>query len=220
MNKFKAVFFDLDGTLIDSEYFYFQNWQPILAEDFAIHINFEDWIVHFAGHTLAVNIETMKRVWNIDTTDEYMWKRTRAAYAQSDMRTIALMPYAKEILEHLKEHQVKIGLVTSSYQTTVDTVLGQHDLLSYFSLIVTRDNVQSPKPDPEPYLLAAKQSGLNPKDCVAIEDTITGTKAAKAAGLYCIGVTKQPIEQEKLIIADQLFTDLQEVWNYLKNNIS
>jgi len=220
MNNLQAVFFDLDGTLIDSEYYYFKNWGPIIAEEFGVQLTFDDWIQHFAGHTLVSNVETIRQVYGIETTVDFMWARTRAAYESSDMTTIDLMPYAQEILQQLKEKGVQIALVTSSYRTTVDKVLGHHGLLPYFSTIITRDNVQQPKPNPEPYLLAVQAMGVDADKCAVIEDTITGTTAAKAADLYCIAVSQQPIEREKLKIADQLFENLAEVWNFLDKKIS
>jgi beta-phosphoglucomutase-like phosphatase (HAD superfamily) len=135
MNKIQAVLFDLDGTLIDSEYFYFKNWAPILKQEFNLQINYEDWIRDFAGHTLAHNVKRLTEDYGYDVTEEHMWKRTRAAYADSNMSDIELMPGAREILAFLKAEDIRIGLVTSSYRSTVDTVLGKHELLDYFEFL-------------------------------------------------------------------------------------
>lgn len=211
MSNIQAVLFDLDGTLIDSEYFYFSNWQPILEEHFDLLISFEDWIDYFAGHTLVDNVQLLKEKWGIDTSEDFMWKETRANYAKSDMRTIRLMPYAKEILTELQQRGIRIGLVTSSYQTTVETVLGHHGLLNYFEFFVTREKVNNPKPDPEPYLLGLSLLNLAAKQVIAIEDTSTGVAAAKGAGLHCFAVSKHVSERAKLGDADKLFFDLEEV---------
>jgi len=211
MNKIKAILFDLDGTLIDSEYFYYSNWAPILENDYGLRITFEDWIKNFAGHTLARNVELLNTVYNLPVDQEAMWTATRAAYARSDMRQIRLMPFAKEVLDFVKAQEWMIGLVTSSYQSTVDTVLGSHQLLDYFSFFVTRESVQNPKPNPEPYLLAVDQLQMQKEAVIVIEDTSTGCMAAQAAGLYCIGVSKQAVERERLEIADVLLNDLAEV---------
>lgn len=211
MNKIKAVLFDLDGTLIDSEYFYYSNWAPILENDYGLRITFEDWIRNFAGHTLARNVESLNTVYHLSVDQEVMWAATRAAYARSDMRQIRLMPFAKEVLEFVKEQGWTIGLVTSSYKSTVDTVLGSHELLDYFSFFVTRESVENPKPNPEPYLLAVDQLQMEKEAVIVIEDTSTGCMAAQAAGLYCIGVSKQDVERERLGIADVLLNDLAEV---------
>ena len=122
------------------------------------------------------------------------------------------MPYAKEILSVLREKGIRIALVTSSYQTTVDTVLGNHGLLDYFEFFVTREQVQQAKPNAEPYLLALSRLGLTAKEVVAIEDTLTGTTAAQLAGIQCIAVSKHTIERNRLESkADFLYHDLDEV---------
>ncbi len=214
-HSIKAVLFDLDGTLIDSEYFYFSNWAPILEDSFGLKITFDDWIRDFAGHTLVRNVEYLQEKYQIETTEEYMWKRTREAYSKSSMLNVNLMPYAKDVLAELREKGIRIGLVTSSYQTTVDAVLGNHGLLDYFEFFVTREKVNKAKPDAEPYLLALSKLGLEKTEVVAVEDTITGTRAAQAAGLYCISVSKHETERNRLEnIADVLYEDLSEVIRY------
>lgn len=214
-----AVLFDLDGTLIDSEYFYYSNWSPILAKEFGLQITFKDWIRYFAGHTLARNVGMLMESYGIATTEEFMWKETRTNYAKSDMTTIRLMPYAHEILEKLATENIRLALVTSSYKTTVDTVLGHHDLLEYFEFFITRERVVHAKPNPEPYLLATEILSLPRGNIVAIEDTSTGCAAAKGAGLTCIAVTKYGSEIEKLSKADYILGNLQEVKELLFANV-
>lgn len=215
MKQRKAVLFDLDGTLIDSEHFYYSNWMPILAENFDLKIDFDDWIRLFAGHTLVRNVHFLKDNWGIETSEEFMWKETRAAYARADMRTISLMPYAKEILADLKQAGRRMALVTSSYKTTVDTVLGHHGLLDYFEFFVTRERVTLAKPDPEPYLLAVSQLKLPKEQVVAVEDTSTGLRAAQGAGLSCIAVSQQLVERSRLTAAVHLAENLKEVRDIL-----
>ena len=215
MKNIAAVLFDLDGTLIDSEYFYFSNWQPILSTAFGLDITFEDWIEHFAGHTLVANVALLKSNWGIETTKEFMWDATRANYAKSDMTKINLMPFAREILTALRDKGTRLGLVTSSYRTTVDAVLGRHQLLDFFEIFVTRENVNQAKPNPEPYLLASSLLGIAPADLLAIEDTSTGCSAAKAAGLRCIAVSQHAVERAKLKDADALCYSMEEVLKLL-----
>ncbi len=217
MNTGKAILFDLDGTLIDSEYFYYTGWSKILDQDYGLKIDFTDWISDFAGHTLQHNVLMLQEKYELQVDEEDMFYATRASYAKANMENIRLMPHAKEILNRAKAEDLTIGLVTSSYQTTVEAVLGKHQLLDYFSFFVTRELVEIPKPNPEPYLLAVEKLGLQKSDIVVIEDTGTGCTAAKEAGLYCIAVTKQAIERSRLEHADIILNDLAEVEKYLFN---
>ncbi len=211
MKQIDAVLFDLDGTLIDSEQFYYSNWQPILAANFGLTITFDDWLALFAGHTLVRNVHFLKEKWGIETSEEFMWKETRAAYARADMRTISLMPFAREILQNLRAAGKRVGLVTSSYQTTVDTVLGHHGLLEFFEFFVTREKVVHAKPNAEPYLLATAMMGLAPEQLLAVEDTSTGLRAAQDAGLRCVAVSRQAVERARLTAADYMVESLVEV---------
>lgn len=207
----KAVLFDLDGTLIDSEYFYYSNWAPILSDEFNLHITFDDWLKNFAGHTLVRNVGFLKDQFGIETTEEFMWTATRANYAKSDMTTIRLMPFAKETLENLRQKGLRMALVTSSYTTTVDTVLGHHELLDYFEFFITRELVENPKPNPEPYELATQKLGLTKEQIIAVEDTITGFTSATAAGLTCVAVSKHTTERQRLAVAKYLIEDLSNL---------
>ncbi len=211
MNNFKAVLFDLDGTLIDSEHFYFSNWAPILSDAYGLQITFEDWISNFAGHTLAHNVAMLNKDFNLKIDVQEMWNATRASYAKADMRSIRLMPHAQELLEFVKSKGLTAALVTSSYKATVDIVLGEHKLLDYFSFFVTRESVDQPKPNPEPYLLATKKLAMPSEHILVVEDTRTGCTAAKEAGLFCVGVSKQEVERERLAHADRLAYSLKEV---------
>lgn len=213
----KAVLLDLDGTLIDSEYFYYSNWAPILKEEFDLSISFKDWIKNFAGHTLVRNVHFLREMYNIETSEEFMWKSTRANYAKSDMTSIQLMPHAKETLDYFKEKGTRIALVTSSYLSTVNTVLGHHKLLDYFEFFVTRERVENPKPNPEPYILATELLGLQKDEILAVEDTITGYSAATSAGLCCVAVTKHSTEKQRLSDATYLIEDLSGLPDIILN---
>lgn len=217
MDKIKAVLFDLDGTLIDSENFYYSNWAPILENDYGLKISFDDWIRDFAGHTLSHNVDMLNKTYQLKIDEQELWVATRKSYARADMSQIRLMPFAKEVLDFVKSQGWTIGLVTSSFQATVDAVLGNHELLGYFSFFITRESVENPKPNPEPYLLAIERLQLAKESILVIEDTITGCTAAQAAGLFCIAVSKQKVERDRLVVADELLNDLAEVKKLLLN---
>src|SRR5690606_11047600 len=210
MGKFKAILFDLDGTLIDSERFYFDAWSPILKRQAGLEINFTDWIDHFAGHTMMHNLDTLKRTFQGDITAEFMRKALSYAYANADMRDVSLMPSAREVVLSFSEDGYRAALVTSSHLSTVEFVLGHHNMLDYIEFFDTRESLQYPKPNPEHYLLAIDKLKLPADQIVVIEDTHTGCAAAKGAGLYCMAVSQQTIERRKLGQADELLNDLEQ----------
>ncbi|MFZ4862108.1 HAD family hydrolase [Sphingobacterium sp. Mn56C] len=212
MQKINAVLFDLDGTLIDSESYYYAGWQPILKENYNLDITFNDWLDYFAGHTFLANIEVLKNHYGLSVDEHFMDKAVADYYALTSMTRLGLMPFAEEALAHFKALGTRIGLVTSSYRSTVDTVLGGYGLLDNFEFFVTREKVFYAKPNPEPYLLATDLLQLPKEEIIVVEDTITGATAAKAAGLYCYGISQHAVERERLVKkVDQLYFSLAEL---------
>jgi len=198
MNNLEAVLFDLDGTLIDSEYYYYCCWSPVLKRNFDLDFSYQDWLQNFAGHTDEKNFSILRERYHAPVEVSVLRKEIEASYADRPMTSIPLMPYAKEILALLKDKHIKIGLVTSSRRHVADLILGHHDLLSYFDFFMTKDLVENTKPHPEPYLMAIDNLHLPKESIVAIEDTAIGYASATAAGLECYIITTQDFQLQML----------------------
>jgi HAD superfamily hydrolase (TIGR01509 family) len=105
-----------------------------------------------------------------------------------------------------------VALVSSSPKPIVDIVVQRFELGKYFDRIITGDDVEKGKPDPEPYLKAAKELGVHPEECVVVEDSINGVKSAKAAGMKCIGITNSfPREELERAGADYVIDVIVEL---------
>ena len=105
-----------------------------------------------------------------------------------------------------------VALVSSSPKPIVDIVVQRFELSKYFDRIITGDDVKKGKPDPEPYLKAAKELGVRPEECVVVEDSINGVKSAKAAGMKCIGITNSfPREELERAGADYVIDVIVEL---------
>lgn len=211
MNKLKAVLFDLDGTLVDSERFYYDCWVPVLYQHFALDLTIGDWMKYFVGHTLPHNVQTLKDVWEIDTSADFLLKHITVEYEKANMSNISLMSGAKELVSSLHKNGLHLAVVTSSHYPTVETVLGKHDMLPYFDFFVTRENVTFPKPHPEPYLLAKGNWNFEDSEILVIEDSYVGATAAKEARLSCFVVNPFEPERVRLDFVDGLFYNLNEI---------
>jgi len=102
-------------------------------------------------------------------------------------REVSFQPGALELLQALRKEEVPCALVSASYRSMIDAVLG-HLPPDPFDVIVAGDEVTLGKPNPEPYLTAAAKLGVDPANCVVIEDSMTGTQAGTAAGAYVVAV--------------------------------
>lgn len=219
MQKIKAVFFDLDGTLIDSERFHYDCWNELLVQ-YGIKTTFEQWIKDSAGIALPTNAARLVREYNLDISPEELVKK-RLALTEENLkkREVDLMPYAREFVELLTKKGIDLVVVTSSLRDEVDLVFENSSLRTYFKYVITRDDVTQGKPNPEPYEKAWKMfPGVAKDECLIFEDTITGATAGTVAGIPCFAIQHVPELQGRLNFADKVFSDLEEAKNYLVEN--
>jgi HAD superfamily hydrolase (TIGR01509 family) len=210
MQRLKAVLFDLDGTLIDSEYFHYSCWMDILGT-FDINVSYEEWAMTYAGHPLPENCKKIKETFRLDIPlQELMDWRERLSREGFSTKDIRLMPYAAETLEYFKSKGLKIALVTASPRDNVKIIFERNGLGHYFDAMVTRSDVELSKPDPESYLKAVEQLGVEKDACLAFEDTLNGLSAAKGADVACYAIQHDVSQHALLSIADKIFLSLDE----------
>lgn len=215
MPKLKALLFDLDGTLIDSEYFHYELWNEILEESGG-KLTYEEWLKNHAGIPLPKNAQTLIDRFNIQTPlPELIERREALTLERLKTKDVILMPYVTEVLDFFESKGLTMALVTSSPRKDVDAIFERNGLGKYFKLIITRSEVTKSKPDPESYNVCVEKLGFAKDECLAFEDTINGLKSAKAAGLTCIVIQSNTEEHPNLSIADRLFLDFREARDYL-----
>lgn len=175
----KAVIFDFDGTILDTETREFQHWQK-LYRTHGRELKLSDW-------QRGVGTWDAFDPW-LGLPDEVQANReqVRAELHErivSDIAEQDLRPGVRAVLEAVRPAGLRLALATSSDREWVTRWMKQHDLLPLFEAMATRDDVQRVKPDPELYLLAAERLGLRPEECLAVEDSLNGATAAAAAGM-------------------------------------
>lgn len=218
-NKLKAVLFDLDGTIIDSEWFYYKGWKAVLEADYGIQLNSEQWLTSFAGKTESQGFRVLQELYGFDGDEGQFFQRKKARIAaQYEEEEVALMPGVRELVTYLRQEDIVMAVVTSSLRPVTEFNLGKNGLLDYFQTLVTRSEVTHPKPAPEPYELCLQRLGMDASQCIVLEDSVTGATAAKAAGLTCYGVQSHE-EIRKGLVVDHLFVDLHEVLEFLKRTL-
>jgi len=215
MQKVKALLFDLDGTLINSEIIHFDCWSEILTE-YGIKLTYDIWLKNYAGIPLPAKAEKLIKNYNIKTTQaEIIKKKEQVTIKRLRAKDVDMMPYAMEILNYFSEKKLILGLVTASSRADVEAIFERNGLGRYFNVIITRSDVNKSKPDPESYNTCLNKLGVAKEGCVVFEDTISGIKSAKAAGLLCFAIQSNAVIRDELSIADQLFLNLREAKEYL-----
>jgi HAD superfamily hydrolase (TIGR01509 family) len=179
----RAIFWDNDGVLVDTERLYFQATQETL-ESVGVALNQEHYIEFFlrqgrgAWHLLeergvsAADIERLRR-------------RRNDLYSELLEREACAIDGVAGTLEFLHGKYV-MGIVTSSRRDHFDIIHTRCNLLQYFDFILTAADFERVKPHPDPYLMAIDRAGADPADCIAVEDSERGLQAATLAGIRCI----------------------------------
>ncbi|SDT36940.1 HAD family hydrolase [Microlunatus soli] len=185
-----AVLFDMDGTLFDSE----RLWDVSL-EELATGLG---GTLSPAARLAVVGsnlIDTVRMVHADVGVDgdhlqsaRWLLQRTRELFAEG----VPWRPGAEQLLDAVRSAGVPTALVTGSYRSLVEVVLGQL-APDTFDVVVCGDEVTKPKPDPEPYLAAAATLDLDPRRCVALEDSANGIASATAAGCLVVAVPEDPL---------------------------
>ena len=184
-NFFEAVFFDMDGLMVDSEPEWFQS-EVEVTSPFGYTWLEVDQIACLGGPLSKVG-QYMFDKCGQQRSPEYFTQAlidTQVARMRGNTPT---MPGAMELVRELQSHGIKTALVSASPRNIVDAVLDNvgHDL---FPFSISADDVKKTKPDPEGYLKAASMSGSEITNCLVFEDSLTGMNAAIASGAYLIGV--------------------------------
>ncbi|MFL6105356.1 MAG: HAD family hydrolase [Marmoricola sp.] len=198
-----AVLFDMDGTLVDTEPYWIETEFNLVAE-FGGTWSMEH-ALNLVGNDLLVSGAYIREHGGVDLDPAEIVDRLLDGVVSRVRHQVPWQPGARELLTELNLAGVPCGLVTMSWQRFVTPILEALPPSS-FATVVTGDRVELGKPHPEPYLLAAAELGVDPSDCLAIEDSNTGAKSAEAAGCTVLVVPNHVpvLEGERRVFRDSL----------------
>ncbi|MEU6486965.1 HAD family phosphatase [Streptomyces sp. NPDC046887] len=181
----QAVFLDMDGTLVDTEGFWWDAEVEVFAE--LGHELDEAWRDVVVGGPMSRSAGYLIEATGARITLPELSVLLNDRFEQRIARGVPMMPGAERLLTELAAHQVPTALVSASHRRVIDTVLRSVGR-DRFTLTVAGDEVARTKPHPDPYLLAARGVGADPLRCAVIEDTATGVASAEAAGCRVVAV--------------------------------
>ena len=187
MKQIKAIVFDFDGLILDTETFYYKAWQAIYR-DHGVDLPLSTWLplVGDASQNFDIDLRIAELTGKpVDRAE--LRKRHRAIFLEM-LEGVAPMPGVEDYLCAAKRLGIRVGIASGSRRSWVLDRLDQIGLVDHFETIVCRDDVGSAKPDPASYLAAVKNLGTTVDQAFALEDSLTGVAAAKSAGLFCVAV--------------------------------
>lgn len=185
----KAVIFDFDGTIIDTETIYFHVYKELLNEKFNLELPLEEFSksIGTTDEAFFQYIEAQTGI-KIDTNEIIQLANERFLEKRA---ILEVREGVVEKLEEAKELRLRIGLASSSSREWVEGFLRQFELWDYFSVIKTSEDVVKVKPDPALYLRTLEALQVEPHEALAIEDSHNGALAAIEAGMKCIVIPNQ-----------------------------
>ncbi len=204
---FSAVIFDMDGVLLDSEPLHYEAVRQILAEQ-GVDFPIEDYF-RYLGTTLTSTWDDLCERFPITMPFAQFEARYNADVLVQYQAGAPLISGARELVAQLRDEGVPIAVASSSHREWVEAALTGAGLRQYFQQTTAGDEVSMGKPSPEIYLKAAHKLGVDPIDCIAIEDAPAGVESAKAAGMSVV-LVRNDLTNDLDLASDWQVDDLTE----------
>lgn len=204
----KAIIFDMDGVIFDSERISFNCWEKV-GRYYGLSNIWETYVKVVgvnAAETKAIVLEAYGE--NFDY-EKFSAETSLLFHEIADKTGLPVKKGVQELLSYLKEKQIPLGLASSTAQGIVEAELKQAGLYHFFSIVVGGDLLKRSKPEPDIYLMACEEMGVAPGDAYAIEDSYNGIRSAYAAGMSPIMVpdileATEEMRQKSIVVLKDL----------------
>ncbi|MGB8450981.1 MAG: GNAT family N-acetyltransferase [Anaerocolumna sp.] len=213
----KAVIFDMDGVLVDSEPLHARAAVAALT-DLGFNVTI-DYCYQFIGSTTVHMLESMKKDYNISlTVTELLTVYQETLHKLIKTEGYEPIPYTKALIMDLYNHGVKLAIASSSSVKEIEAVVKALGIKKYFTKLVSGTKVSQPKPAPDIFLKAAAELGMNTNECIIIEDSFNGVSSATAAGIPVIGYVNEHSGKQDLSAASILIEGFNEInYKFIEN---
>lgn len=207
----KTVIFDMDGVLVNSERMHFQALDRTLQAH-GIALTWE-YFAQFIGSTIPHMWEVIARDYHLNTE---LVRQMHAQYMMNQWYFIERdghLPVdgAQELVRSLFAAGYRLAVASSSSEQQIAEIVDALGIRGCFTALISGETVPHPKPEPDIFLSAADTLGVQPADCVVIEDSAHGVAAAKAAGMFCIGLRNPDSGEQDLSAADRTVSALRDI---------
>lgn len=203
----KGIIFDLDGVITDTAEFHYKSWKK-LGREINVSIT-KEFNEQLKGISRLDSLEMILQLSSKDkvyTNEEkhHLLERKNSFYLSliNSMTNDSILPGVLTFLEEIKQANLKIGLASAS--KNAQFILAKLGIQEYFDTIVNPALLKNGKPDPEIFLIAAKELNIDPTLCVGIEDAVAGITAINNANMYSIGVGDSKILSHAKYVVDNL----------------
>ncbi len=206
----KAIIFDFDGLMVDTETPQFVCWREAFGE-YGVEVTVDSWVDCIGRPPGSVDFMAMLAERSGQKVDREELGRKINVCARGLIEKERARPGVGELVEEAAKAGVRLGVASSSSHEWVEGGLERLGLLDRFDVIVCNEDTERHKPEAEPYLKALELLGAKAEDAMALEDSPHGITAAKGAGLYCVGVPNPLMAHLDLSEADVVYESLAGV---------
>lgn len=213
--RITAIIFDLDGTVVLSEEAYEEAFRRVLKEEGVKDIPKHPQV---SGIGVKENWEYLKQKHSLSPSVEALTRRCQDEYL-SHLERVRVREGFSATVQQARKRGIKVALATSNAGWLTQKVIGHFGLDKDFASVTSGDEVERAKPAPDLFLRAAQKLGVEPKECVVIEDSPAGVEAAKNAEMRVVALTSSYATAKDLREADVVVSKLEEVsWEQLEKN--
>ncbi len=207
----QTVIFDMDGVIVDTEpvhhYAYYQHFSQLNIEVTDSHYQ------SLTGNSTRNVFQKLKDHFNLEHEVEHLIQTKRNLFndAFDTKEDLHLIEGVEDLIKDLYNNGLELIVASSASKVTIDRVFKRFNLYPYFSHIVTGEDFPKSKPDPAIFLHAASLSKHPKNQCIVIEDSTNGIKAAHAAGIYCIGYQSINSKGQEYSLANKIISHFSEI---------
>ena len=208
-----GVIFDMDGVIIDSEPMHYKVFMRYAKETLGLDITGEEYNT-FIGSTNTRIFTVLKEKYHLKAGVSKMvneYDKNIEEFLLSSQEIILPIKGVDILIDQLYKDNLRLAVASSAAKKRIDLVIAMFNMDKYFSVKISGEQVRQSKPAPDIFLLAAKTLGLEPEECVVIEDSKNGVAAAKAAGMKCIGYNNPHSGNQDISRADRIIHSFAEL---------
>jgi len=207
----KAVIFDMDGVIVDSEPLHHKAYQNMFKD---VNIKVSDTLYEsFTGQATLPICKTLCKEFNLNKSPEELVtiKRKHFKYLFDNDDSFKLIDGVLELIQDYHNNGLTLVLASSASMPNINRIFNRFNLNQYFIDKLSGADLKASKPHPEIFINAAKASGFRREECIVIEDSTNGVKAANAANIFCVGFDSVHSKNQDYSTADKVITNFSEI---------
>lgn len=207
----KNILFDMDGVLVNTEPLHYRIWKQLMEEN-GIPLDFEHY-KGCIGSTRAYLFDLIEKYYGVDFHGNRQLDSKFSAIKEEIIRKegIPRIDGVQEVVRYLHAQGYHMAVASSSAQHYIESNMKELGITECFEVLFSGENVKKPKPAPDIFLAVAEKLNAKPEECLVIEDSYNGSRAAKAAGMTCFGFKNPDSGNQDLSCVDKVFYSFREL---------